>query len=130
MTRSTRTGLLLALCALAMSPAAFAQQHDMPAMHDMHAMMDADGDGAISAAEHAAGAQKMFQMADANGDGSISADEMQAMHGRMMGGHAMGGHAMGHAMMDHGDKACDCPCKTDADAGEAPAAPAGHAAHH
>ena len=78
MNRSNRTGLLLALCGLALSPAAFAQKHDM------HAMMDSDGNGAISAAEHAAAAQKMFAKADANGDGSVGADEMKAMHQQMM----------------------------------------------
>lgn len=109
MNRSNRTGLLLALCGLALSPAAFAQKHDM------HAMMDSDGNGAISAAEHAAAAQKMFAKADANGDGSLGADEMKAMHQQMMGG--------------HGDKACDCAC-CNKKAGEAPPASASHADHH
>lgn len=127
MNRLHRTGLLLALCGLALSPAAFAQQHDM------HAMMDSDGNGAISAAEHAAAAQKMFEKADADGDGSISADEMKAMHGNMMGamqGHRMGHGKAGHAMPGHAGMACDCPCGTPG-ATEAPAAPAaGDAGHH
>lgn len=116
MNRSTRTSLLLAIGALALSSAAFAQDHSM------HAMMDADGDGAISAAEHAAGAAKMFAKADANGDGSVSADEMKAMHAHMMG-------KMGTA----GDrKACDCACcKADSDKPMAmPADHAGHDGHH
>ena len=68
MTRSTTT-LFCLLGALALAPAASAQHHDMSkhheAGHDMPrhggmAMMDADGDGAVTAAEHAAGAQVMF----------------------------------------------------------------------
>ena len=43
-------------------------------------MMDTDGDGSISAAEHAAGAKKMFEMMDADGDGIVTAKEMEAAH--------------------------------------------------
>lgn len=42
--------------------------------------MDGNKDGMISAAEHAAAAQAMFEKADANHDGMVSADEMKAMH--------------------------------------------------
>lgn len=40
--------------------------------------MDANGDGMISPAEHAAGAKKMFAGMDANGDGNVTAAEMDA----------------------------------------------------
>lgn len=47
-------------------------------------MMDTNGDGKISRAEHAAGARKMFEQCDANHDGIVTAEEMDAataMHG-------------------------------------------------
>jgi len=40
--------------------------------------MDTDGDGAISSAEHAAGAKKMSTEMDANHDGYVTAAEMDA----------------------------------------------------
>ncbi len=46
--------------------------------------IDTDGDGRISAAEHAAGSQKMFGKMDADGDGKITAAEMQAGHDKAM----------------------------------------------
>src|SRR6185295_12490502 len=42
--------------------------------------MDTDGDGSISAAEHAAGAKQMFAKMDADGDGIVTAKEMEAAH--------------------------------------------------
>ena len=112
MKRSIKAGLLLAIGAISLSAATFAQERPM------HAMMDTDGDGAISAAEHAAGAAAMFAKADADADGSISADEMHAMHGRMMGAAAHG-------------KAGDCACcKHDGEKPkDMPADHAGHAGH-
>src|SRR4029453_2666323 len=41
-------------------------------------MMDTDGDGSISAAEHAAGAKQMFAKMDADGDGIVTAKEKDA----------------------------------------------------
>ncbi len=52
----------------------------------MFKKMDGNGDGKISADEHAAGARKMFEMMDADKDGKVTAAEMTAAHGRMMGG--------------------------------------------
>ena len=46
--------------------------------------MDRNGDGRLSAAEHAAGAQAMFNEADTNKDGSLSSEERLAHHGAMM----------------------------------------------
>ena len=78
MARSNRMPLLAAfLGAMLAAPAVLAQHHDM------HGMMDADGNGAVSAAEHAAAAQAMFDKADANHDGSLDADEMKGAHAGM-----------------------------------------------
>ena len=61
----------LALCAL---PSAFAGNDA-----DKHfKKMDANGDGKISRAEHAAGAKQMFAQCDANSDGVVTAAEMDA----------------------------------------------------
>jgi Ca2+-binding EF-hand superfamily protein len=48
------------------------------------AMIDEDGDGAITAAEHAAGSQSMFKKMDGNGDGSLSKEECREGHKKMM----------------------------------------------
>ena len=46
-------------------------------------MMDKDGDGKITAAEHTAGTKTMFSKMDADKDGQVSAAEMDAMHDTM-----------------------------------------------
>lgn len=52
-------------------------------------MMDKDGDGKITAAEHTSGAKEMFSKMDADKDGQVTASEMDAMHGAMKDkGHA------------------------------------------
>ncbi|MES1158237.1 MAG: hypothetical protein ABUL67_03960 [Haliangium ochraceum] len=48
-------------------------------------MMDKNGDGKISEAEHAAGARRMFEMMDANKDGKVNALEMETAHARVTG---------------------------------------------
>jgi Ca2+-binding EF-hand superfamily protein len=48
-------------------------------------MMDEDGDGRISAEEHAAGARRMFETMDANGNGKVTAAEMDAAHEKVTG---------------------------------------------
>jgi len=53
-----------------------------PMHHEMMAMMDANHDGMISAAEHADGMKAMFDQADTNHDGMLSRDEMKAAHER------------------------------------------------
>lgn len=50
--------------------------------------MDADHDGKVSAAEHAAGAKAMFDKMDANHDGKVTAAEMTAAHKAITGQHA------------------------------------------
>jgi EF hand domain-containing protein len=47
-------------------------------------MIDTDGDGAITAAEHEAGSKKMFEKMDKDHNGKLSAAEVQAGHERMM----------------------------------------------
>lgn len=46
--------------------------------------IDTDGDGTITAAEHEAGAKKMFEKMDKDQNGKLSAAEVQAGHDRMM----------------------------------------------
>jgi Ca2+-binding EF-hand superfamily protein len=52
---------------------------------DFFKTMDTDGDGKISAEEHAAGAKKMFDKMDADKDGKVTAAEMDAYHQQMTG---------------------------------------------
>lgn len=52
------------------------------------AMMDANKDGKLSAAEHAAGAKAMFEKMDSNKDGKVTAAEMTAAHHGVTGHHA------------------------------------------
>ena len=62
---------------------------------DKFKMMDSNGDGMISASEHAAGVKSMFDKMDANHDGSVTAAEMDAGHQRMKGAKTMPGKSMG-----------------------------------
>jgi len=48
-------------------------------------MMDADGDGKVTAVEHANAAKMMFTKMDANGDGRVTAAEMDAANPMMKG---------------------------------------------
>lgn len=48
---------------------------------DKFRKMDADNDGRVTAAEHAAAAQDMFAMMDANRDGAVTMEEMKAHKG-------------------------------------------------
>lgn len=47
------------------------------------AVVDRDGDGRISAREHAVGAAAMFERMDADRDGSLTAEEIQKGHDAM-----------------------------------------------
>lgn len=47
---------------------------------DMIKKMDTDGDGALTLAEHSAGAQRMFSDMDTNKDGSLTDAEMKSAH--------------------------------------------------
>ncbi len=70
---------LTAACALAFSLSAWAGGDK----HDKMAMMDSDGDGKITQAEHAANAKSMFGKLDTNADGKVTAAEMDASHKAM-----------------------------------------------
>jgi hypothetical protein len=48
------------------------------------AMMDTNGDGKLTAQEHAAGAKKMFTKMDADSDGTLTAQELREGHRTMM----------------------------------------------
>jgi Ca2+-binding EF-hand superfamily protein len=69
--------LLTAALALTVLPALRAHDHDGDSKFKM---MDTDGDGRVSRAEHAAGAKQMFEQMDTNHDGYVTADEMEAFH--------------------------------------------------
>jgi Ca2+-binding EF-hand superfamily protein len=59
------------------------------ANEDMEAkfkQMDTNGDGKVSADEHAAAAKTKFQKMDANGDGKVTSTELESAHEKMMGG--------------------------------------------
>jgi hypothetical protein len=47
--------------------------------------MDLDGDGVVTAAEHAAGARALFEHMDANHDGSVTREEMIAFQRQVLG---------------------------------------------
>lgn len=70
--------LPLLIAALSLPVAAMACPGEGKGKHGGHfEKMDANGDGAISADEHAAGASKRFSRMDINGDGKITRDEMK-----------------------------------------------------
>ena len=56
---------------------------------DKLSMMDKNGDGKVTQAEHTEGAKMMFGKMDTNKDGSVTAQEMDSAHGSM--------HKEGHA---------------------------------
>ena len=58
-------------------------------------MMDSNGDGVVSADEHAAMAAERFAAMDTNGDGKVSSDEMDAHRSEMK------------KKWKKGDKSCD-----------------------
>jgi Ca2+-binding EF-hand superfamily protein len=66
---------------------------------DKFKMMDANGDGMVSASEHAAAVTKMFSEMDANGDGNVTAAEMDAKHDRKAA--AKSNMTSNDAAMDH-----------------------------
>lgn len=81
-----------ALCALALcfsTAALAADTRGKAALSDFDGM-DADRDGRVSAAEHAAATKKMFEMMDANRDGKITAAEMDAAQEKVTGKKAAG----------------------------------------
>jgi Ca2+-binding EF-hand superfamily protein len=63
--------------------------------------MDANNDGLVSSAEHAAGVTRMFGEMDTNGDGKVTASEMDAGHA-MKVGKSTEARTMNDASMDEG----------------------------
>lgn len=57
---------------------------DDPTAEEKIAVIDGDGDGVLSAAEHAAGAASMFESMDADADGFLSREELAAGHASML----------------------------------------------
>jgi Ca2+-binding EF-hand superfamily protein len=51
-------------------------------------VIDTNGDGVLTAEEHAAGAKIMFEKMDANHDGFLTKDELVAGHAKMMSKHS------------------------------------------
>lgn len=64
---------------------------------DKLSMLDKDGDGKVTAAEHADGSKMMFGKMDANKDGSVTAEEMDAHHSEMMSKDHSNRHAASRA---------------------------------
>lgn len=48
-------------------------------------VIDTDGDGVLTAEEHAAGSRRTFGETDTNKDGFVTLEELAAAHARMMG---------------------------------------------
>lgn len=55
---------------------------------DKLSMMDKDGDGKVSAIEHANGTRMMFGKMDTNKDGAVTEEEMDAAHAMKGKGHS------------------------------------------
>ncbi len=60
-----------------------AKKGDMSAAEKIK-MVDSDGDGVLTAAEHAKASEEMFAKMDTNKDGFLSKEEMAAGHASMM----------------------------------------------
>lgn len=71
----------------ARAPANGGMHHDM-GLRDRFKAMDTDGDGRISASEHAAAAASLFAAMDANHDGTLSRAEFDAGHAAKLHGEA------------------------------------------
>ena len=82
---SVRHALLVVLATCVSSTAVrAAEPNGEPALSEFEGV-DANRDGTISAAEHAAAARKMFRAADANHDGKITAEEMDEAYTQVTG---------------------------------------------
>lgn len=94
-TGAHRAARWLALAGLVVAAGAWANDPDRKFKD-----LDADGNGSISAAEHAAGVGAMFDRMDADRSGTVTAAEMDAAH-RMKGDDRKAG-ASGHPPGQHG----------------------------
>ncbi len=70
-------------CAVLLAFGGFCLLPQAQAGDAMAKKMDTDGDGKVSAAEHAAATKAMFARMDADKDGSVTAAEMDASHAAM-----------------------------------------------
>jgi hypothetical protein len=101
--------LPLLIAALAMPVAAMACPGKGDAKRGGHFQkMDANGDGVVTADEHAAMAAKRFSKMDANGDGKITDDEMKK---RWHKKHKK--HKKECPLKEDCPKSKDCPLKED-----------------
>ena len=75
--------VVLAMC-FSSAVALAAEPKAKPALAEFDGV-DANRDGRISAAEHAAAARKMFRAMDANRDGKVTAAEMDAAYTKVTG---------------------------------------------
>lgn len=79
----TGLGLVTSICSSARADNAGA--NPAVAVEAEMKMMDSNGDGKLTAEEHAAGAKTMFAAMDLNHDGKVTAAEMEAAHDQVMG---------------------------------------------
>jgi Ca2+-binding EF-hand superfamily protein len=82
-TRWLMTAGAIALLALPGGIAVAAKPEQLGAASAGIRRLDSDGDGKLSRAEHAAGAQKAFEAMDTNHDGKVTAAEIDAAHARV-----------------------------------------------
>jgi hypothetical protein len=59
-------------------------QADLQAASDKIRVIDQDGDGKLTSAEHEAGAKHVFVQMDTDGDGSLTSEEFQQGHARLV----------------------------------------------
>ena len=94
--KNSAAKVLIVAIATGLCGAAFAGGKE----HGDHAMkmMDADGDGKVTAAEHAAGAKAMFTAMDTSKDGKVTAAEMDASRSAKKGNKDHNDARMSHEM--------------------------------
>lgn len=110
-TMQRRTAMTMAAATCTLLAAAAWANNDAG---DKFKVMDTNGDGMVSASEHAAAVTRMFGEMDANGDGNVTAAEMDAKHDRKMA--ATSNMTSNDAAMDddmHDRKAADKIAKMD-----------------
>ena len=100
-------GIASALCGIAMAGGG---------KDDHMKMMDTNGDGKVTATEHADGCKQMFTKMDANSDGRVTAAEMDAAHPMMkhhkdQSGAATARNEDGHDKENAADKSYDQDAK-------------------
>jgi Ca2+-binding EF-hand superfamily protein len=76
-------GGLSMVCSVAVGPLALAGGGEWADRE--FKIMDTNGDGKVSADEHAAGARTMFEKMDGNKDGKVTSAEMDAAHEKVTG---------------------------------------------